>query len=42
MLGKIRGFEETDNPDGIYGECKFYIIDKKDSPLNIEKHIFLK
>ena len=29
MLCKICGTNETDNPDGIYDDCKFLIIDNK-------------
>jgi hypothetical protein len=30
MLCKICGTKETDNPDGIFGNCKFCIADDKD------------
>jgi len=34
MICKICGTEETDNPDGICGDCKFCMIDDKDITLN--------
>jgi len=34
MICKICGLEETDNPDGIYDDCKFNIINDKDIPPN--------
>jgi hypothetical protein len=35
MLCKIRGTQETDNPDGICDECKFCILDDKDITPNV-------
>lgn len=34
MICKICDNGETDNPDGICDDCKFFIIDNKDIPQN--------
>jgi hypothetical protein len=34
MLCKIRGTEETDNPDGICDDWKFFMIEDKDITTN--------
>jgi len=32
MTCKICGTEETENPDGICDDCKFCLLDNKDTP----------
>ena len=34
VICKLCGTTETDNPDGIYDDCKFCIITDKDIPPN--------